>query len=174
METSFQLKEEEKKVEEFYSPPEKSFSAAFSLANNIRFTMGPVEVLKIGEISTTSLNIRREVQLGFAVRTALLTLWGAVAEQPLIAVGQTYKVMCIRATNDFNCQRSYNSTMSTKFEPVSVEEEDVEALLHFEGVVNSVSFENKLVEVGEGLLTVSNAHLGELYPPQSVQCWTIH
>ncbi|XP_062594021.1 uncharacterized protein LOC134255507 [Saccostrea cucullata] len=41
------LREEEtKKVEEFYNPPLKSFCAAFSLANTIRFSLGPVEVLK--------------------------------------------------------------------------------------------------------------------------------
>uniref|UniRef100_A0A8W8MI61 Uncharacterized protein n=1 Tax=Magallana gigas TaxID=29159 RepID=A0A8W8MI61_MAGGI len=67
----------------------------------------------VGEQLISNFSKRRQCTLQCGGRTALLTLWGQKSEDDIIP--GLYEVYAVRPTNDFNGQRSYNSTPSTAF-----------------------------------------------------------
>lgn len=69
--------------------------------------------LKVGEQLISNFFKRRQCTLQCEGRTALLTLWGQKSDDEIIP--GVYEVYAVRPTNDFNGQRSYNSTPSTAF-----------------------------------------------------------
>lgn len=73
--------------------------------------------LQIGDVAKIT-NSRREVQISFDNRTAILTLWGTIAEECSIEAESTYNIIAIKAANAFRGQRAYNSTPSTIFEVI--------------------------------------------------------
>lgn len=68
---------------------------------------------KVGEQLISNFSKRRQCTLQCEGRTALLTLWGQKSDDEIIP--GVYEVYAVRPTNDFNGQRSYNSTPSTAF-----------------------------------------------------------
>uniref|UniRef100_A0A8W8ML62 Uncharacterized protein n=1 Tax=Magallana gigas TaxID=29159 RepID=A0A8W8ML62_MAGGI len=68
---------------------------------------------KFGEQLISNFSKRRQCTLQCGGRTALLTLWGQKSEDDIIP--GLYEIYAVRPTNDFNGQRSYNSTPSTAF-----------------------------------------------------------
>uniref|UniRef100_A0A8W8MJ65 Uncharacterized protein n=1 Tax=Magallana gigas TaxID=29159 RepID=A0A8W8MJ65_MAGGI len=111
----------------------------------------------VGEQLISNFSKRRQCTLQCEGRTALLTLWGQKSDDDIIP--GLYEVYAVRPTNDFNGQRSYNSTPSTAFKTV---EED--APVPFEGEITSVCFESNLVEMQDTLYSVSRHHLETLFP----------
>ncbi|XP_056010716.1 uncharacterized protein LOC125664647 [Ostrea edulis] len=160
MDTKFSLNETEKKVMEFYTLPLLSLNDAAAIENYKRTSIGPVEILEIGELQTKNM-LRRTDQIGHGGRTALLTLWGKPAQNLDVQLNKTYNVFAIKPGNDFNYQRSYNSTISITFQGIS-EEECAE--LQFSGEIESVSFENNLVEIDGDLLRISKEKIEKLFP----------
>lgn len=72
--------------------------------------------MQIGEVYKIT-NSRRKVQISsYDNRSAII--WGTVAEECSIEVGTGYKVVAIKAANEFRGQRAYNSTPTTIFEVI--------------------------------------------------------
>uniref|UniRef100_A0A8W8MMZ3 Uncharacterized protein n=1 Tax=Magallana gigas TaxID=29159 RepID=A0A8W8MMZ3_MAGGI len=94
----------------------------------------PARQFESGQQRGGKFSCRRQCTLQCEGRTALLILWGQKSEDDIIP--GLYEVYAVRPTNDFNGQRSYNSTPSTAFKTV---EED--APVPFEGEITSVCFE---------------------------------
>uniref|UniRef100_K1RT18 Uncharacterized protein n=1 Tax=Magallana gigas TaxID=29159 RepID=K1RT18_MAGGI len=128
-----------------------------AVENGKRISIGPVEVTEVGEQLISNFSKRRQCTLQCEGRTVLLTLWGQKSDDDIIP--GLYEVYAVRPTNDFNGQRSYNSTPSTAFKTV---EED--APVPFEGEITSVCFESNLVEMQDNLYSVSRHHLETLFP----------
>uniref|UniRef100_A0A8W8MJ31 Uncharacterized protein n=1 Tax=Magallana gigas TaxID=29159 RepID=A0A8W8MJ31_MAGGI len=82
---------------------------ASSLSNNMRLSLGLVQIGETGVVATGSQ--RREVQLSMDDRSVLLTRWGLE-----VVAGDMYIVRNIVPSNDFNKQSCYASTPLTKFE----------------------------------------------------------
>ena len=72
-------------------------------------------IFQIGGVTNSKGYFRREVELSWNGRSALLTLWGDMADNISFRTG-TYNIYAIKASNDFKGQRAYNSTPSTTFE----------------------------------------------------------
>ena len=72
-------------------------------------------IFQIGEVTKSKGYIRREVELSWIGRSALLTLWRDMADNISFRTG-TYNIYAIKASNDIKGQRAYNSTPSTTFE----------------------------------------------------------
>nr|XP_034316276.1 uncharacterized protein LOC117685827 [Crassostrea gigas] len=84
-----------------------------AVENGKRISIGPVKVTEVGEQLISNFSKRRQCTLQCGGRTALLTLWGQKSEDDIIP--GLYEVYAVRPTNNFNGQRSYNSTPSTAF-----------------------------------------------------------
>ena len=72
-------------------------------------------IFQIGGVTNSKGFFRREVELSWIGRSALLTLWRDMAGNISFKTG-TYNIYAIKASNDFRGQRAYTSTPSTTFE----------------------------------------------------------